>query len=95
MAGSDAAKQSEVLEAAYQTELKCLTRGSVSSSGTWWRLTPLMVSARRWGGEIEEQANEVAGLNKKGLTWQINRLLTSPPDQTNPCPQCENGWVSP
>jgi hypothetical protein len=37
-----------------------------------------MVSARRWGAEIEEQAIEVAGLNIKGLTWQTNRLLASP-----------------
>ncbi|MCP9905075.1 hypothetical protein KBY72_11295 [Cyanobium sp. BA5m-21] len=30
------------------------------------------------GAEIEDQAIEVAGLNRKGLTWQINRLLASP-----------------
>ena len=30
------------------------------------------------GAEIEQQAIEVAGLNRKGLTWQINRLLASP-----------------
>ena len=28
--------------------------------------------------EIEQQAIEVAGHNRKGLTWQINRLLACP-----------------
>lgn len=56
MAGSDAAKLSKVLEAAFQMELKLSYPGA----------------------EIEEQAIEVAGLNRKGLTWQINRPLASP-----------------
>ena len=30
------------------------------------------------GVEVEKQAIEVAGLNRAGLTWQIDRLLASP-----------------
>ena len=52
--------------------------GGQPARATRWRLTPLMVSARRWVAEIEQQAIEVAGHNRKGLTWQINRLLACP-----------------
>ncbi len=47
MAGTDAAKQREVLEAAFQMELKLPYPGGSQLGGTRWRLTFLMVSARR------------------------------------------------
>lgn len=49
------------------------------SRARFWRpLSKWRLSCLTRGAEIEEQAIEVACLNRKGLTWQVNRMVASP-----------------
>ena len=78
MAGSDAAKLSKVLGAAFQMALKVAYPGGSQLERHTVAAYLANGFGQTLGAEIEEQAIEVADLTRKGLTWQINHLQARP-----------------